>query len=120
MPDESKTFLDVAIMALGGALVAASFRAIKIARAFQNAAERQFDIRHFIVSLISAGGTGALVSLTLDAMNVNKEISIVIISMSGYIGGSLLDIVAQEVTSGVKGSLKASKERLIKSIKEDS
>ena len=120
MPDESKTFLDVAIMALGGAIVAASFRAIKIARAFRSAADRPFDIRHFIISLVNAGGTGALVSLTLDAMNVNREISIVIISMSGYIGGSLLDIVAQEVSSGVKDSLKASKERLIKSIKEES
>lgn len=89
-----KSLIDIAITGGVGALVAVIFAAI---RAAKDHADDTFNIKRFAVGLFSAGGVGALVAWALDYFGVGRELSAVVIAMSGYTGGRLLDIVEAEI-----------------------
>ena len=97
MPGEElneKTVIDLMVTGGTGAALAICFQIIRASREHMG---EPFNARRFIVGLFSAGGVGALIAWTLDALNVNRELSAVIIAMGGYVGGPLLDICYQEI-----------------------
>ena len=104
-----KTLLDIAITGGMGALVAAIFAAIRVAKEH---ADDDFSVKRFAVGLFSAGGVGALVAWGLDYFNVGKELSAVIIAMSGYTGGRVLDVIEAELPETVKAAFDGIQKRL--------
>ena len=92
--DNGKPLMDILITGCVGALLAMSFQAIRISREHMG---DPFSGKKFLAGLISAGGVGAMTAWALDAVNVGREVSAVIIAMSGYVGGPLLDICYREI-----------------------
>ena len=111
MPGEGqdKTLVDIAVTGGLGALVAVVFAASRAAREH---ADEQFNAMRFAVGLFSAGGVGALVAWGLDALNVSRELSAIIIAMCGYCGGRLLDIVEAELPETIKAAFDGLQKRL--------
>lgn len=104
-----KSLLDIAITGGLGAFVAVIFAAIRAAR---NHMDETFSVKRFAAGLFSAGGVGALVAWGLDYFGVGKELSAVIIAMSGYTGGRLLDIVEAEIPETLKAGFDGIQKRL--------
>lgn len=111
MPGDSqdKTLVDIAVTGGVGALVAIFFAAIRAARAH---VDDSFNLKRFAVGLFSAGGVGALVAWGLDALNVERELSAIIIAMCGYCGGRLLDVVEAELPETIKAAFDGLQKRL--------
>lgn len=104
-----KSLLDIAITGGLGAFVAVIFAAIRAARTHM---DETFSVKRFAIGLSSAGGVGALVAWALDYFGVGKELSAVIIAMSGYTGGRLLDIVEAEIPETLKAGFDGIQKRL--------
>lgn len=111
MPGEGqdKTLLDLAVTGGIGALVAVFFAAIRAARAHIDEA---FNFKRFAVGLFSAGGVGAIVAWSLDALEMSRELSAVIIAMCGYCGGRLLDVVEAELPETIKAAFDAIQKKI--------
>lgn len=111
MPGEGqdKTLLDLAVTGGIGALVAVFFAAIHAARVHVN---ETFNFKRFVVGLFSAGGVGAIVAWGLDALEVSRELSAVIIAMCGYCGGRLLDVVEAELPETIKAAFDAIQKKI--------
>ena len=111
MPGEGqdKTLIDIAVTGGIGALVAIFFAAIKAARTH---VDDSFNLKRFAVGLFSAGGVGAIVAWVLDYFGIGRELSAVIIAMSGYCGGRLLDIVEAELPETIKAAFDGLQKRL--------
>ena len=108
--NESKTFIDLLITGGLGAALAAIFQAVRAARKHGDEA---FDLRRFMVGVLSAGAVGAVVAWTLDNFHVNKELSAVIIAMCGYTGGRLLDLVEAEIPETIKAAFDGLQKKLM-------
>lgn len=106
---ESKTLFDLAITGGVGAALAALFQAVRAARKHGS---DPFDLKRFVAGLASAAAVGAVVAWTLDALNVNKELSAVIIAMSGYTGGRILDIIESEIPETIQSAFDGLQKRL--------
>lgn len=106
---ESKTLLDLVVTGGIGAALAAIFQAVRAARKHGG---EEFCLRRFVAGLASAAAVGAIVAWTLDAFNVNKELSAVIIAMCGYTGGRLLDIVESEIPETIQSAFDGLQKRL--------
>lgn len=104
-----KSLIDIAITGGLGAFVAVIFAAIRAARTHM---DETFSVKRFVVGLSSASGVGALVAWGLDYFGVGKELSAVIIAMSGYTGGRLLDIVEAEIPETLKAGFDGIQKRL--------
>jgi len=112
MPGEEngcKTLFDLAITGGLGAALAAVFQAVRAVRKHKN---DEFSIRRFVAGLASAAAVGAIVAWTLDAFDINKELSAVIIAMCGYTGGRLLDIVETEIPETIQAGFDGLQKRL--------
>ena len=105
----SKTFIDLIITGGVGAALAALFQAVRAARKHGN---EPFVLRRFIAGLASAAAVGAIAAWTLDALNVHKELSAVIIAMCGYTGGRLLDILESEIPQTMQAAFDGLQKRL--------
>ena len=106
---ESKTLLDLVVTGGIGAALAAIFQAVRAARKHGG---EEFCLRRFVAGLASAAAIGAIVAWTLDAFNVNRELSAVIIAMCGYTGGRLLDIVESEIPETIQSAFDGLQKRL--------
>lgn len=106
---ESKTLVDLAITGGVGAALAAVFQAVRAARKHGS---DPFDLKRFVAGLASAAAVGAVVAWTLDAFDVNKELSAVIIAMCGYTGGRLLDIVESEIPETIQSAFDGLQKKL--------
>lgn len=104
-----KSLIDIAVTGGVGALVAVIFAAI---RAAKDHVDDSFSFKRFAVGLFSAGGVGALVAWALDALNVSRELSAIIIAMCGYCGGRLLDIIEAELPETVKAAFDGIQKKL--------
>lgn len=111
MPGEGqdKTLIDIAVTGGIGALVAIFFAAIKAARTH---VDDSFNLKRFAVGLFSAGGVGAIVAWGLDACEVSRELSAIIIAMCGYCGGRLLDVVEAELPETIRAAFDGLQKRL--------
>ena len=109
--NEEKAVLDVVLTGCAGALLAAAFQAIKAAR---SSVGREFDPRQFLCGLISAAGVGALTAWSLESLGVSREISAIIISMAGYTGGALLDVLSNELLAGTRQVAKSTRQKIVK------
>lgn len=107
--NQEKTLVEIAVTGGIGALIAVIFQAIRAARTHM---DETFNVKRFAVGLSSAGGVGALVAWGLDYFGVGKELSAVIIAMSGYCGGRLLDIVEAEIPETLKAGFDGLQKRL--------
>ena len=107
--EESKTLFDLMITGGVGAALAALFQAVRAARKH---GDEEFNLKRFIAGLASAAAVGAIVAWTLDAFDVNKELSAVIIAMCGYTGGRLLDIVESEIPDTIQSAFDGLQKRL--------
>ncbi|WOL39572.1 hypothetical protein RAH42_10570 [Pyramidobacter sp. YE332] len=97
MPGEEqheRTLIDIAMTGGVGAMLAMIFQGVRAGREHLG---EPFDGWRFTVGLISAGAIGAIVAWGLDSLGVSKQLSAVIISMCGYVGGPLLDICYTEI-----------------------
>ena len=99
--NEQKTICDLMVTGCAGALLAMSFQAIRISREHMG---DPFSGKKFLAGLISAGGVGAMTAWALDSANVGREVSAVIIAMSGYVGGPLLDICYREIQEALQAA----------------
>lgn len=106
---ESKTLLDLAITGGIGAVLAAVFQAVRAARKHGG---EEFCLRRFVAGLTSAAAVGALAAWSLDALDINKELSAVIIAMCGYTGGRLLDIVETEIPETIQSAFDGLQKKL--------
>jgi MFS family permease len=106
---ESKTLLDLVVTGGIGAALAAIFQAVRAARKHGG---EEFCLRRFVAGLASAAAVGAIVAWTLDAFDINKELSAVIIAMCGYTGGRLLDIVESEIPETIQSAFDGLQKRL--------
>ena len=106
---ESKTLLDLVVTGGIGAALAAIFQAVRAARKHGG---EEFCLRRFAAGLASAAAVGAIVAWSLDALNINKELSAVIIAMCGYTGGRLLDIVESEIPETIQSAFDGLQKRL--------
>lgn len=104
-----KTLLDLVITGGLGAGLAALFQAIRAARKH---GDEEFNVRRFLVGVLSAGGVGALVAWTLENFGVSRELSAVIIAMCGYTGGRLLDLVEAEIPETIQAAFDGLQKRL--------
>ena len=107
--DQGKTLFDLAIIGLTGALEAAAFQAV---RALRKHTADEWSLPRFIAGLASAAAVGAISAWTLDAFDINKELSAVIIAMCGYTGGRLLDIVETEIPETIQAGFDGLQKRL--------
>lgn len=107
---QDKTLIDIAVTGGLGALLAVFFAAIRAARAH---IDEGFNFKRFAVGLASAGGVGAIVAWGLDALEVSRELSAVIIAMCGYCGGRLLDIVEAELPETIRAVFDALQKKII-------
>ena len=64
------------------------------------------------MGLASAGGVGAIVAWGLDALEVSRELSAVIIAMCGYCGGRLLDVVEAELPETIRAAFDAIQKKI--------
>ena len=102
MPGEElneKSLFDLLLIGGVGAFLAAIFQAI---RAVRRHYEEEWDWKRFIVGIVSASAAGAIMAWALDACHVSREISAVVIAMSGYVGGRLLDMLETEIPETVQ------------------
>ena len=106
---QDKTLIDIAVTGGLGALVAVFFTAIREARAHL---DEGFNLKRFAVGLASAGGVGAIVAWGLDALEVSRELSAVIIAMCGYCGGRLLDVVEAELPETIRAAFDAIQKKI--------
>lgn len=104
-----KSLLDLLITGGMGALLAVLFQA---ARAARHHASDEWDWRRFVAGLASAAAVGALAAWGLEAFNVSRELSAVIIAMCGYTGGRLLDLVEAEVPETIQAAFDGLQKRL--------
>lgn len=112
MPGEEmneKSLWDILVTGGVGALLAVLFQAVRAARHHH---EEEWNWKRFAAGLASAGATGAIAAWTLDALNVSKELSAVIIAMCGYTGGRLLDLVEAEVPETLQSAFDGLQKRL--------
>ena len=105
----SKTFIDLAITGLLGAALAALFQSV---RALRRHKDDQFKIRYFCAGLASAAAIGAIAAWTLDALHAPKQLSAVIISMCGYTGGRLLDLIESEIPETLQAAFDGLQKKL--------
>lgn len=105
-----KTLLDLVITGGLGAGLAALFQAIRAARKH---GDEEFNVRRFLVGVLSAGGVGALVAWTLENFGVSRELSAVIIAMCGYTGGRLLDLVEAEIPETIQAAFDGLQKKLL-------
>ena len=82
-----------------GALLAAVFQAIRASR--EHAGET-FNARRFAVGIASAGGVGAVTAWILRGFNVNHHLEAAVVSMMGYVGGPLLDMLYCEAQETIQ------------------
>ncbi len=108
--NEAKTLMDLVITGGIGAALAALFQAVRAARDRTG----NFDMKNFIAGLAGAAAVGAVAAWTLDAFGIGKELSAVIISMCGYTGGKLLDIVEAEVPETIQSAFDGLQDKLKK------
>lgn len=94
---------------LAGALLAALFQAV---RAFRRHGGEEFNSRRFITGLVSAGAIGAVAAWTLEAFGAPRDPAAVIVSMCGYAGGRLLDIIEIEIPETVLAAFEWLQRRL--------
>ena len=99
MPDKEQSIVDIAAAGASGALLAAVFQAIRASR--EHAGET-FNARRFAVGIASAGGVGAVTAWILRGFNVNPHLEAAVISMMGYVGGPLLDMLYREAQETVQ------------------
>lgn len=92
--NDQRTFANIVVTGGFGAILAMAFQAIRISREHLG---EPFNPRAFFVGLVSAGGIGAMTAWALESFHFGKEASAVIIAMSGYVGGPLLDICYKEI-----------------------
>lgn len=109
--DQSEKLIDLVITGGMGAVLAAAFQAIRASREHMG---ETFNGQRFVVGMLSAGGVGAIVAWGLDSLGVSKQLSAVIISMCGYVGGPLLDIAYTEIQETVKAAFDGLQEWLLK------
>ena len=107
---QDKTLIDIAVTGGLGALIAVFFAAIRAARA--HVTEEGHNLKRFAVGLFSAGGVGAIVAWGLDALEVSRELSAVIIAMCGYCGGRLLDVVEAELPETIRAAFDALQKKI--------
>ena len=107
--NETKTLIDRAITGGIGAALAALFQAVRAARKHGG---EEFCMRRFIAGLASAAAVGALMAWTLDYFGVGKELSAVIIAMSGYTGGRVLDIIETEIPETIQSAFDGLQQKL--------
>ncbi|MBQ8089756.1 MAG: hypothetical protein IJ233_03370 [Pyramidobacter sp.] len=107
--DQSKTLFDLALTGGTGAALAAIFQAVRAVRKHK---DDEFNLRRFVVGLASAAAVGAISAWSLDALDINKELSAVIIAMCGYTGGRLLDIVETEIPETIQAGFDGLQKRL--------
>ena len=99
MPDKEQSIVDIAAAGASGALLAAVFQAIRASR--EHAGET-FNAQRFAVGIVSAGGVGAVTAWILRGFNVNHHLEAAVISMRGYVGGPLLDMLYREAQETVQ------------------
>lgn len=107
--NETKTLIDLAITGGIGAALAALFQAVRAARKHGG---EEFCMRRFIAGLASAAAVGALMAWTLDYFSVGKELSAVIIAMTGYTGGRVLDIIETEIPETIQSAFDGLQQKL--------
>lgn len=107
--EESESLIGLAVTGALGAILAALFHSIRVARAIR---DTKFSTRHFAAGILSAGGAGALVAWMLDGLGVNHELAAVIIAMCGYTGGCLLDLIASELPNTIHAAFAGIQKRL--------
>lgn len=97
MPSEEhgRDLLDIAITGGYGAFLAVVFKAVFVAR--RGADGKPFTWRQAMIELFGAGAVGAITAWALESFSINRELSSVIIAMSGYVGGPLLDMMYREM-----------------------
>lgn len=99
MSEKEKTIYDIFITGIMGAGLAAAFQAIRASREHLG---EPFNTKRFVAGLLSAGGVGAIVAWVLDSLDVDRQLSAVLIAMFGYVGGPLLDIAYVEIQETLK------------------
>lgn len=99
MPDKEQSIVDIAAAGVSGAMLAAVFQAIRASR--EHAGET-FNARRFAVGIASAGGVGAMAAWVLHGFSVNRYLEAAVISMMGYVGGPLLDMLYREAQETVQ------------------
>lgn len=112
MPGEElneKSLFDLLLIGGVGAFLAAIFQAI---RAVRRHYEEEWDWKRFIVGIVSASAAGAIMAWALDACHVSREISAVVIAVSGYVGGRLLDMLETEIPETVQAGFDGLQKRL--------
>lgn len=92
---QDKTVCDIVLTGGVGASLAVLFQTVRIARRSPDG--NPLSWRQVFVELFGAGAVGALVAWGLDSVGLGRELSAVIIAMSGYVGGPLLDIAYTEL-----------------------
>ena len=107
--NESKTLIDLLIIGLTGAVEAAAFQAV---RALRKHSADEWSLPHFIAGLASAAAVGAIAAWSLDALDMNRELSAVIIAMCGYTGGRLLDLIEAEVPETIQAAFNGLQKKL--------
>lgn len=107
--NESKTLIDLLIIGLTGAVEAAAFQAV---RALRKHSADEWSLPHFIAGLASAAAVGAIAAWSLDALDMNRELSAVIIAMCGYTGGRLLDLIEAEVPETIQAAFDGLQKKL--------
>lgn len=93
--EQSKDFIDLVSSGVFGASLAVLFKCICIVRRQPDG--RPITWQQALVELSGAGAVGAVTSWCLESFRVNSQMSAVIIAMSGYVGGPLLDICYKEI-----------------------
>ena len=109
--NDNKTVCDLMITGSMGALLAMAFQTIRASREHMG---EDFSASKFAVGLISAGGVGAVTAWALEASDINRDASAVIIAMSGYVGGPLLDICYNEIQETLQAAFDGIQKRLSK------
>lgn len=107
--DKSRELIELIGTGVAGAGLAALFQAL---RAMRKHGGDDFSPRRMCVGLASAAAIGAIVAWALDAVNVPRQLSAVIISMCGYTGGRLLDIIESEVPETLQAAFDALQKRI--------
>lgn len=115
MPGEEqheKTIADLLITGSLGALLAMVFQVVRASREHLG---EPFNVWRFWDGLISAGAIGTVVAWLLDDLGVSRQLSAVIISMCGYVGGPLLDIAYIEIKETIKAAFDGLQKWLLES-----
>lgn len=107
---QDKTVCDIVLTGSVGACLAVIFQTVRIARRTPDG--KPLSWRQVGVELFGAGAVGAVVAWGLDSIGFGREVSAVIIAMSGYVGGPLLDIAYTELQEIIKAGFSGAKKWL--------